>query len=286
MNKATNLWQLLLAQADREMLMIACGVPKETLEQGSDYDKFCAYAHCMPLCQGNRVLADDAALTRALLGSEISICPESCDALWHAAAYALTGQGEAPALPGDYKISFTEQPFCCTSVLELEDAMYAAPTASLLARLSGADAVSLRLSADTFAKPNPYVAKQLLAKHERGEMLTNSERDLMSAQTLRVLGKLCVERELTLYVYTEPTNAAPWRALLGYLHSAGCLPQTVLMVSSEAALYTAAEIMGCVPNLTDVPQLRVGIANVPEREALLDLYATLLPIGVLPAGDL
>ena len=278
MKTANNLWQLLSARANREMLMIACGVPQEILEQGSDYDKFCAYAACMPLCQGHPMLADDAELIRELLGSQIPICPDSCDALWHAAAYALTGLGEAPELPADCKISFTELPFCSARMLDLGAVLYAAPTAELLASFSGADAVSLKLSIDTFVKPNPYAAKQLLAKYERGEILTASEHDLLAAQTLRVLGKLCAERDLPLLIHTEPLSAAPWRALLQYLYRSDCLPQAVLIASSEAALHTATEIIGCVPNMTDVPQLRVCIT----QESLRELYQTLLPIGVLP----
>ena len=37
-------------------------------------------------------------------------------------------------------------------------------------------------------------------------------------------------------------------------------------------------LQGCLPNPTDAPTVRVGIADM----ALLDLYQTLLPIGMLP----
>lgn len=278
MEKANNLWQLLMQHEDRVPLMIACGVTQATLEQGSDYDRFRAYADCMPLCQGHGFLARDAQLIRKLLSKEIPICPESCDALWHAAACALTGLGEMPDLPDHCAVTYISPKRAAAKALDLEDAIYAAPTAELLTRLTDAKAVSVNVSVNSFAKPNPYAAKQLLAKYERGEVLTQAERDLLSAQTLRVLGKLCADRKLTLYIRADFINDRALCALLQYLYHSSCLPPVVLVVSDRDALHAAARTVGCVPNLTDTPQIRVGVTDA----ALLDLYATLLPIGVLP----
>ena len=89
MVQARNLWQLLQMTRDRSTLMRACGVAEQVLTDGSDYDRFDAYAACMPLCRGHEIIESDAALIEALLGVRAPICPESAPDLWHAAAYAL-----------------------------------------------------------------------------------------------------------------------------------------------------------------------------------------------------
>ena len=282
MQKANNLWQLLTSRADRTALMTACGVAQNLLENGSDYDRFRAYAACMPLYRGHPILTSDAALIGELLGREIPICPESCDALWHAAAYALTGIGEQPMLPEPCRIDFVAPAKIYVQPVRLGGARYAAPTAALIHTLTDAEAVTLDVQLTGFVKPNPYAAGKALAKHERGEVLTVPEQDLLAAQTLRVLGRLCADRGIELYVHATIAEAAPWRALLAYLQQSGCLAQIVLTVDDANALREAANLAGCLPNPTDAPTVRVGIANVQEREALLDLYQTLLPIGVLP----
>lgn len=278
MQKADNLWQLLTSRADRAALMTACGVAQEILENGSDYDRFRAYATCMPLYRGHPILTSDAALIGELLGQKIPICPESCDALWHAAAYALTGFGEQPGLPEPCRIEFVEPPKKSVQPVWLGGARYAAPTAALIHTLTDAKAVALDVQLTGFVKPNPYAAGKALAKHEVGEALTVPEQDLLSAQTLRVLGKLCADREIEMYVHATMADAAPWRALLQYLQSSNCLPRTVLIADTAADLRIAAQIVGCVPNADHTPQLRVGITD----ENLQGLYQTLLPIGVLP----
>jgi hypothetical protein len=54
------------------------------------------------------------------------------------------------------------------------------------------------------------------------------------------------------------------------------------MVRDADALCAAATLAGCLPNPTDAPTVRVGVVDVQGRDELLELYATLLPIGVLP----
>jgi len=278
MQKANNLWQLLTSRADRTALMTACGVAQNFLENGSDYDRFRAYAACMPLYRGHPILTSDAALIGELLGREIPICPESCDALWHAAAYALTGIGEQPMLPEPCRIDFVAPAINSVQPVRLGGARYAAPTAALIHTLTDAEAVTLDVQLTGFVKPNPYAAGKALAKHERGEVLTVPEQDLLAAQTLRVLGRLCADRGIELYVHATIAEAAPWRALLAYLQSSNCLPRTVLVADTAADLQVAARIVGCVPNAEHAPQLRVGITD----DTLKGLYQTLLPIGVLP----
>ncbi len=278
MQKANNLWQLLTSRADRTALMTACGVAQNLLENGSDYDRFRAYAACMPLYRGHPILTSDAALIGELLGREIPICPESCDALWHAAAYALTGIGEQPMLPEPCRIDFVAPAKNSVQPVRLGGARYAAPTAALIHTLTDAEAVTLDLQLTGFVKPNPYAAGKALAKHERGEVLTVPEQDLLAAQTLRVLGRLCADRGIELYVHATIAEAAPWRALLAYLQSSNCLPRTVLVADTAADLQVAAHIVGCVPNVEHAPQLRVDITD----DTLKGLYQTLLPIGVLP----
>ena len=286
MTKVNNLWQLLQGTHDRVALMRACGVPESVLTDGSDYDKFVAYSACMPLCQGHWILAADAQLIRELLGISVSICPESAASLWHAAAYALTGHGYEPSPPQACEISFAtpEQPEL--GILHLGHAYYATPTTELMMKLLNAEVQAIGVTAQikSFVKPNPYTAKRLCGVAR--ESLSAVERDHLSAQTLRVLGKLCAERGSVLYVESDFASPDAWSALLAYLQQSGCLAQIVLVVRSADALRAAATLAGCLPNPSDIPTVRVGIANVPEREALLDLYATLLPIGVLPAGDL
>ena len=265
--------------------MVACGVPQALLQNGSDYEKFCVYARCMPLCKGHSFLQADAHLIERLLGQSIPICPESCDALWHAAAFCLSGLGEPFDLPKSCHIPFAEPVQMRLLALQLGNALYASPTAALLTALQDARAVSVSIPMTVFVKPNPYAAKQALSKLERGEVLVSFERDLLAAQTLRVLGKQCMQRDIPLYVYADFQKAQAWQALFCYLQTCECLPQIVLVVSDEAGLLAAAQTVGCVPNQGDIPQIRVGVASVPNRQELLDLYATVLPIGILPPTD-
>lgn len=286
MTKPTNLWQLLQKTQDRTALMRACGVCEDVIRNGSDFDRLVKYAECMPLCEGHAFLDADADLIQELLGVRVQICPCTVSDLWHAAAYVLTGHGYAQSLPEACEIAFSApvQQELCT--LHLGKSYYAAPTPELLMQLlhASVQAICVTVQIQSFVKPNPYTAKRF-CEMERGD-LTAYERDHLSAQTLRVLGKLCAERGSILFVESDFAAHDAWCALLAYLQQSGCLAQIVLVVRSENALRAAAALAGCLPNPTDIPTVRVGVANVPEREALLDLYATLLPIGVLPARDL
>lgn len=285
MAEVNNLWQLLQETHDRIRLMRACGVAEPLLTDGSDFDKFDAYARCMPLCQGHGILEEDAQLIRKLLGVSVPICPESAVSLWHAAAYALCAQGERPDPVEPCDVCFVAPAQEAVWGVDLGESFFATPTVALMMRLLDPEvqAISVTVQIQSFVKPNLYTAKRLYEADK--ETLTDVERDHLSAQTLRVLGKLCAERGSVLYVQSDFANPDAWCALLSYLQQSGCLAQIVLVVRSENALRAAATLAGCLPNPSDIPTVRVGIANVPEREALLDLYATLLPIGVLPAVD-
>lgn len=285
MTKANNLWQLLQEKQDRRALMRACGVPESVLTDGSDYDKFDAYAACMPLCQGHWILAADTQLIRELLGISVSICPESAASLWHAAAYALTGHGYEPSPPQACEISFASPEQQEIGTLHLGHTYYATPTPELMMKLLNASvqAIGVTVQIQSFVKPNPYTAKRLCEAEK--ETLTADERDHLSAQTLRVLGKLCAERGSVLYVESDFAHTDAWCALLAYLQQSGCLTQIVPFVRSADALRAAATLVGCLPNPSDIPTVRIGVADVQEREALLDLYAQVLPIGVLPPID-
>lgn len=283
MVQARNLWQLLQMARDRSALMRACGVAEQVLTDGSDYDRFDVYAACMPLCCGHEILQADAQLVEELLGVRVPICPESAPALWHAASHALTEQGEVPNAPKRCEIAFassTQETLCA---VDLGHAFYATPTTELMMRLLDptVQAICVRVSIERFVKPNPYTAKRLCEATR--ESLTAEERDHLSAQTLRVLGKLCAERGSVLYVESDFAALDAWRSLLGYLQQSGCLAQIVLMVRDADALRAAMPLAGCLPNPTDAPTVRVSVADVQERDELLELYATLLPIGLLPS---
>ncbi|MBQ5362974.1 MAG: glucuronate isomerase [Clostridia bacterium] len=282
MQQARNLWQLLQKERDRSALMRACGVAEQVLTDGSDYDRFDAYAACMPLCEGHEILQADAQLIEELLGVRVPICPESAPDLWHAAAHALTEQGEVPDAPKRCEIAFASPTNETLCAVDLGQAFYAVPTTELMMRLldPAVQAISVGVQLERFVKPNPYTARRLCEAAR--ESLTAEERDHLSAQTLRVLGKLCAERGSVLYVESDFAARDAWRALLAYLQQSGCLAQIVLIVRDVDALRAAATLAGCLPNPTDAPTVRVGVASVPAREALLDLYASLLPIGMLP----
>lgn len=276
MTKSVNLWQMLQKERDRSALMRACGVSERVLTDGSDYDKFEAYAKCMPLCQGHAILQEDAQLIEKLLGFRVPVCPKTAPDLWHAAAYVLTGQGEKPKTPKPCDIAFVApvQEYVCG--VDLGQAFFAAPTAELMMRLldPAVQAICVTVHIESFVKPNPYTAKRL-CEMERAQLSAN-DRDLLGAQTLRVLGKLCAERGSVLYVESDFAAINAWRALLAYLQQSGCLVRIVLMVRSENALRAAATLAGCLPNPADFPTVCVGVAD----QALLGLYRTLLPIGV------
>ncbi len=285
MTKPTNLWQLLQKTNDRTALLRACGVCEDVIRNGSDFDRLVKYAECMPLCRGHAFLDADADLIQELLGVRVPICPCTVSDLWHAVAYVLTGHGHAQSPPEACEIAFSApvQQELCT--LHLGQAYYAAPTPELLMQLLhvSVQAIGVTVQIQSFVKPNPYTAKRLY-EAER-ETLTDAERDHLSAQTLRVLGKLCAERGSVLYVESDFVHTEAWRALLAYLQQSGCLAQIVLVVRSAEALRAAATLAGCLPNPSDFPTVRVGVAGVQEKQALLDLYATLLPIGVVQEID-
>ena len=281
MERPINLWQLLQCERDRSVLMRACGVAESVLTDGSDFDQFDAYAACMPLCKGHPILQEDVDLIQKLLGVSVPICPQTASAFWHAAAYALTGMGEVPPMPEFCEMEFFDpikQPMCS---IDLGQEVYAMPTPELLMRLIDPEvqAIRVRVQIERFVKPNPYAAKQLCQKPS--DARTADERDLLSAQTLRVLGKLCTERDEescpVLYVESDFAATDAWRALLAYLQQSGCLAQMVLVASDADALRAAASLAGCLPNPTAAPTLRAGITDM----ALLDLYQTLLPVGML-----
>lgn len=278
MTRPTNLWQLLQKTHDRIALMRACGVCEDVIQNGSDFDRLNQYAACMPLCEGHELLAADAELIQGLLGVRVPICPESAAALWHAVAYVLTGQGEMPSPPKVCEIVFAAPVQQEIDILHLGQAYYATPTPELLMQLlnSSVQAIGVTVQIESFVRPNPYTAKRLY-ETER-EALTADERDHLSAQTLRVLGKLCAERGSVLYVESDFAHADAWRALLAYLQQSGCLAQIVLVVRNADALRAAAPLAGCLPNPSDIPTVRVEVAD----QALLELYKTILPIGVLP----
>ena len=277
MKQPINLWQLLQAQHDRTALMRACGVAEHVLTDGSDYDRLEAYAACMPLCEGHAVLQADARLIEDLLGENVPICPETAAALWHAVAYALCGQGEEPNTPEPCEIAFVFPEQGAIYGIDLAQAFYAMPTIELMMRLLNAQvqAICIQVQIERFVKPNPYTAKRLCLMPR--EELTAEERDHLSAQTLRVLGKLCADRGSVLYVESDFAALDAWRALLAYLQQSGCIAQFVLTVRDENALRAAASLAGFLSNPTDAPAVRVGVSD----QALLDLYKTLLPIGVL-----
>ena len=283
MEKANNLWQLLQSRSDRTALMRACGVCEEILQGGSDYEQWEAYAACMPFCYGHPVLQDDAQLLRELLGVDVAVCPLTAPKLWHAAAYALTGCGEIPPVHECCIIDFVFPVTQTIGGVWLGQVFYAMPTPELLMRLIDPEvqAIGVSVQIKRFVKPNPYAAKQLCQKP--GTELSADERDLLSAQTLRVLGRLCAERDTEhcpdLYVESDFAATDAWRALLAYLQQSGCLAQVVLVATNADALRAAARLVGCLPNPTDAPTVRVGIAD----PTLIDLYQTLLPVGVMPA---
>ena len=282
MERVTNLWQLLQERRDRCALMRTCGVAESVLTDGSDYDKFWAYAACMPLCRGHAILEEDARLVADLLGEYVPICPQAAPALWHAAAHKLTGMGKVPPMPEPCEIAFVAPTEHTVGSVDLGRAVYAMPTPELLMRLIDPEvqAICVRVQIERFVKPNPYAAKQLYQKPS--DARTADECDLLSAQTVRVLGKLCAERDdescPALYVASDFAATDAWRALLAYLQQSGCLAQMVLVASDSNALRAAASLAGCLPNPTDAPAVRIGIADM----ALRDLYQTLLPIGMLP----
>ena len=104
MVQARNLWQLLQMTRDRSALMRACGISESVLTDGSDYDRFDAYAACMPLCHGHEILQADAQLVEELLGVRVPICPESapiCGTLRH---MRCADRVSSPTLPSLVKL--------------------------------------------------------------------------------------------------------------------------------------------------------------------------------------
>ena len=282
MERVTNLWQLLQAEHDRTGLLRACGVAESVLTDGSDFDKLDAYAACMPLCKGHPILQEDANLIERLLGVNIPICPETAPALWHAAAHKLSGMGEEPRVPVACEIAFVSPTEGRARSVDVGCTVYAMPTPELLMRLIDPEvqAICVCVQIEQFVKPNPYAAKQLIQKPSVER--TAHERDLLSAQTLRVLGKLCAERDdgssPVLYVESDFAATEAWCALLAYLQQSGCLTQIVLVVQDADALRAAASLAGCLPNPADAPTVRIGVTD----PALVALYQTLLPVGMLP----
>ena len=261
-------------------LLRACGVEEKRIRSGSDYDRFVAFATCMPLCAGHtlatsmeRDLQNATGLTAPLCSHtastfwrrwlELHWCeqeetvsdPPLCTACEPCEPQILT-DADVVRTPAPEQVATTCRPVSLvTFANRLQDAL---PTVGYAA---------IRLPADyAFVRPNPYHATQALQGAAEGRPFDHA---MLLTQALRVCGGIAAARGITLIlVGGVPETILP---LLAYLAGCGNLPHTVWMPDDPVH---AAHVSGLYTTVD------TGYVVSPNtREDVRDAYASVAPIG-------
>ncbi len=280
---------LSLAGTPAIRLLRACGVDEAVLRDGSDYDRFLALAAAMPCLSGNRLAATWMDVLQLSTGLTRPLCPHTAHLYWERwTEIHWYGREVSPTVPVP-----THCPHCppaeptlirAADTVALPDPMTLAADGALTdpdayathlrAAVSRAGApVCLALpAAYAYVRPDPYHAALALRAVAEGRA-TDRDRDLLVAQTLRVIGEM-------------PPNAAPTVLLRGgrpdailplfsYLADCNRLPRAVYIPADPAdvapvvGLYATVGT-GYAVSASDTPTAR------RDKEAA---YAAVAPIG-------
>ncbi len=264
-------------------LLVACG----TDESGSAYDRFCALAAALPLCEGHPIAESTRAALTAATGLTAPLCPHTADAYWRAwvdihwfgrpaaevlpatcphcapAAPTLLAADDLPALPDP------------AAVVEEGDDL-SAWSHRLGAALPEVGVAMVALPTDyTFIRPDPYHAAEALhtvGKAARG-VTGAAARDLLLTQALRVWGECALPRGVTLLFRGGAPAAVA--AALDYLSACDRLPDVV---------YIPDRPTDVAPLVGIFPRVRTGYAvratDTPaEMNEKRRAYAAVAPLG-------
>ncbi|MCQ2430715.1 MAG: hypothetical protein MJ192_10345 [Clostridia bacterium] len=266
-------------------LLAACGVPPETARaEGSapDYDFFAAVIDSLPSLCGHPAARRLPRLLAALN------CPPGADApaLWRClsvrmgpdAPEPLTVSGLSDALGVPLTVPFrpdaalTGRRGLCT-LTDMERVVSDGLSA-------GADVTLLRLPETyVFTRPNPYTSGLCLGRAVSNadgafswDALTAPDRDHFLTQLVRMTGGLCRRAGRVLHI---AGTGVQLDAVTAYLSEAGCLPDTVRLLTDPAASGDP---------LQPFPGVRTGLwlpgsASTADLRASVTAYAERMPLG-------
>ena len=261
-------------------LLRACGVEEKRIQSGSDYDRFVAFATCMPLCAGHTLATSMERDLQNATGLTAPLCSHTAPAFWRrwlelhwceqeetvsepplcAACAPCEPQyltdAEVARMPAPEQVATTCRPVSLVTFADrLQDAL---PTVGYAA---------IRLPADyAFVRPDPYHATQALQGAAEDRPFDHA---MLLTQALRVCGGIAAARGITLIlVGGVPETILP---LLAYLAGCGNLPHTVWMPDDPVH---AAHVSGLYTTVD------TGYVVSPNtREDVRDAYAAVAPIG-------
>ena len=283
----TELWQNDAQEALLNLYAVTVGVGKPLF---SDYDRFCALCHLMPLMHGHAEAARCHAILRETFGIDERICPQSCDKIWRLTSEALLMQPRslADVYAADKNDSATERRVLYTTDLPTPDVRLLIDAwrdlqswegeINLWLDKAGQNGACVTLETDfSYVKPDPYHVRLALQSTERSK----TEQALLTAQLLRIL---CIDLRacggcLQLDVKKCGNDAV---ALLSYLENSVGLPEIMWSTDDarERELLLAFSLQR--HDRAVLPVLR------PKREwttqhlnAEITNYATRFPVGLL-----
>ncbi len=262
-------------------LLRACGTDEALLNQGSDYDRFMAFAAAVPLCAGHALAAALVTALQSATGLAVPLCPHTADLYWQAWIQQEWYGREASPVTGPETC-----PDCDTAVpLTLfSDALVRLPdplgegqmggdlsawTTCLMETVSSSPKpLLLFLPPDySFARPDPYHAAVSFAAARRGQADV-SARDLLFSQALRVIGEAAKEGGKTLLLVGGDPDAL--REGIDYLSSCNRLPDMVWFPEDPA---DAGQLSGLYP------QVRTGYTADGADLSAPAAYAAAAPAG-------
>lgn len=213
----TNITELIYCDAIGDLLRL-CGVDeREISADASDYERFRALCHAVPLLTGHPLPCAIREALRCSLGLDLPLSPETCDDLWIACAERLATETRRRPLTlsdpdrvdwksPDWHIRQTAWVLDGTQLLDTQTETWDAWEREMRGRMDEccrADgAVVVRFSPDTDACgviPDRYHVEQALQKRETSPVLT--------AQIFRFLAAELQRRGMTLWLDTDSCGA-------------------------------------------------------------------------------
>ena len=262
-------------------LLRACGVEEKRIRSGSDYDRFVAFATCMPLCAGHTLATSMERDLQNATGLTAPLCSHTAPAFWRRwLELHWCEQEETVSDPTPCAACEPCEPLRLTdaeavrlpALAEIATACHPVSLVAFADRLQAAlptvGHAVIRLPADyAFVRPDPYHATEALKGAAAGGAY---HRDMLVTQALRVSGGIAVSRGITLVLTGgTPENILP---LLAYLAGCGNLPHTVWMPDDPAHAASVSGLYAAVDT---------GYV-LSSRDAEADLrasYAAVAPIG-------
>ncbi len=298
-------------------MMRMSGVEETLITGGaSDYDKLNALAEVSPLWVGHPYVKAISGLMRALFGKAVPFDIENLPSLWMKATEALREepitprvlakrlgiQKMMPALTSEVWMTlidrdiFSEETLPCLHIPDPVSLWTAVPsfavtqasaTVDMSACMSavmdtcarhGCSGVMVSLQgSEAFSRPNPYTPGQAVYRLQQGESLSLEDCRLVTSQTLRIIGRACMERGFTLTLTdVSPTVLTP---LIRYLRGCDSLPKTTIVTSDPEAVLSEGlrpllNIPSCAP-LAGLTSLWADVASSMPIGRLEGLYMPL-----------